>query len=227
MAGWRCCRGAAVAFAAEVWLRADGDAGTVAARKGRAPVLRCDDLGCVLRAANPNDQEQIQDKWTPVIRPDLRKNKGLEPRSDSVRNGSALESPVGAPLRIAMLKNPMALAEDCFAADIVIAPFDVPGWCTRHADVFDRKRLEQTGAVALYLGFEKRSFRGENGFGDPRAGDAPDNPGLERLGTAQRPRDTTPHSARARIVSPKRARIASMVSARFGRHRPWQGAAAD
>lgn len=35
--------------------------------------------------------EQIQDKWIPVIRPDLPQNKGLEPRSDSVRKRSALE----------------------------------------------------------------------------------------------------------------------------------------
>lgn len=38
-------------FSAEVWLRSDGDAATVRDRKGGAPALHCDDLGCVLRLA--------------------------------------------------------------------------------------------------------------------------------------------------------------------------------
>jgi hypothetical protein len=42
------------------------------------------------------DLEQFQEKWEPVFRSELRKNKGLEHFRDSKKNGNALELPAYA-----------------------------------------------------------------------------------------------------------------------------------
>ncbi|AXS40424.1 hypothetical protein [Breoghania sp. L-A4] len=93
----------------------------LADRKARAPVARCDDLGCVLSA-------------------------GLQAHAAPARAARAPPA-----LHIAVPKTPQALPEDCRQADVIVAFFEVPDWCARSALVFDRTRLLRDGAAALYL----------------------------------------------------------------------------
>ncbi|MCW2309132.1 ComEC/Rec2 family competence protein [Rhodobium gokarnense] len=51
--------------------------------------------------------------------------------------------------RIALVRRSLAFAEDCHAADIIIASFAAPKDCARHALVFDRAALARTGATAI------------------------------------------------------------------------------
>lgn len=117
-----------------------------------------------------------------------------------------------AVLRIAVLKTPMALVEDCILADVIVAPFVVPEWCRRHAKVYDRARLQESGATALYLGRDTKSFRDDSGAEDINGDDATSRTNEQRF----KP-DT----------SSMRLRIETIETARSGRHRPWHGAPAD
>ncbi len=54
--------------------------------------------------------------------------------------------------RIAFVDDPEAFEEDCLAADVVVSKLAAPDYCAKTALVFDRTRLAQTGAVAIYFG---------------------------------------------------------------------------
>jgi len=55
------------------------------------------------------------------------------------------------PVTIAVIRQPMAFAEDCRRADIVVTSLAAPRACALHTLVFDRDRLATTGAIALRI----------------------------------------------------------------------------
>ncbi len=76
------------------------------------------------------------------------------PGAESLADGVACD-PIGCigvaeRGKVALVKRPEAFAEDCRLAGAVIARFDAPSGCGRHAVVVDRARLERLGAHALY-----------------------------------------------------------------------------
>lgn len=72
--------------------------------------------------------EQFQDKWAPVIRPELRKNKKLEPSFDFVKTGDALEHiQGGAPRPAAIFAFPVGFVGAAEAKQALIkADIKVP-----------------------------------------------------------------------------------------------------
>ena len=61
----------------------------------------------------------------------------------------AADGPVHRRWRVALVRRSLAFAEDCRAADIVVASFAVPKDCAKHAFVFDRAALARSGALAI------------------------------------------------------------------------------
>lgn len=169
-------------FSAENWLRADGDPAALSDRKAKEPELRCDDLGCVLRVERQATPERVA--------------------------GGRADRP-GPVLTIAMVRDPLALAEDCRRADIVVAPFAVPQWCGETTMVFDRDRLETTGAVAITLA-------------KPEAGED-----VLRLRAGKQAEPMAGTTAIGAASGSAARGIEHIKTVRTGNYRPWHGAAAD
>jgi competence protein ComEC len=76
----------------------------------------------------------------------------------------------GSPLRIAVVRDPAAFAEECRPADVVVTALRAPAWCGRSATVIDGSAALETGA---------RTYRLDTGASEePGAIDvnAPDRP---------------------------------------------------
>lgn len=108
------------AFETGIWLKSYGDARSVR-DQDLAAGFSCDSQGCVRRLAR-------------------------QPGSA----GDSVAGNAGGPLVVALARDPDALLEDCYAADIVVSRFPAPDYCPNPREIFDRSRLAATGAVALY-----------------------------------------------------------------------------
>jgi competence protein ComEC len=62
--------------------------------------------------------------------------------------------------RVALVRHPAALEDDCRSADIVVAPFTIGKKCRAARVIIDRRMLRAKGAYALYL--EGLSIRAES-----------------------------------------------------------------
>jgi competence protein ComEC len=62
--------------------------------------------------------------------------------------------------KVALVRHPGALEDDCRSADIVIAPFTIGKRCRAARVIIDRRMLRAQGAYALYL--EDLSIRAES-----------------------------------------------------------------
>lgn len=62
--------------------------------------------------------------------------------------------------KVALVRHPAALEDDCRSADIVIAPFTIGKTCRAARVIVDRRMLRAEGAYALYV--ERLSIRAES-----------------------------------------------------------------
>ncbi|MGX1306308.1 competence protein ComEC [Amorphus suaedae] len=119
------------AFAAAMWLRADGDA-----RDPEDPSIRngvrCDGLGCTLALAGPVGDAR-----------DMRSGP------NSVGKGRVAAATARPPPVVAFAEDPAAFIEDCGRAEILITRHDAPPACDRPRLVVDRALLRRSGAIAL------------------------------------------------------------------------------
>ncbi|WP_343863849.1 ComEC/Rec2 family competence protein [Caenispirillum bisanense] len=59
-------------------------------------------------------------------------------------------------LATALVRDPAALPEDCWAADVIVASISVTRWCDHALAVIDRRALWRQGAHAIWLGPQPR-----------------------------------------------------------------------
>ncbi|MBB4302244.1 competence protein ComEC [Rhodobium orientis] len=89
-------------------------------------------------AANPPGAALPANGTTPPARP-----------PPDLPTGLAAAERVHGSWRVALVRRSLAFAEDCRAADIVVASFAAPKDCAKHAVVFDRVSLARSGALSL------------------------------------------------------------------------------
>lgn len=72
-------------------------------------------------------------------------------RCDRIGCAYARPTPAGEETLVAVVRHPAAFAEDCRRAAVVVTTLVAPAGCADRAEVFDRIRLAETGAVTLNL----------------------------------------------------------------------------
>ncbi|MGX1100410.1 ComEC/Rec2 family competence protein [Amorphus sp. MBR-141] len=129
------------AFAAAMWLRADGDTRDPLDPAVRDAV-RCDDLGCTLTLPAPIGLRRGREAGAAANRPATNATDGIVSVAVSVRK--ARPPPVAA-----FAEDPAAFVEDCVRAEILITRHDAPPGCSGPRLIVDRNLLRQAGALAL------------------------------------------------------------------------------
>lgn len=75
-------------------------------------------------------------------------------------NLGCIYSPKG--WQIAFPSNPLALADDCEKADLIVAPFPIRRACPRNKAILDRFDLWRNGAYAIWLNSDKKLIKSES-----------------------------------------------------------------
>ncbi|PTW61152.1 competence protein ComEC [Breoghania corrubedonensis] len=229
-------------FAAEIWLKADGDPASLSQRKANAQVMRCDDRACVFQVAGAGDHHGSEGQIPhaaapgtpsgasiplpgPLQQPD-RSGVGLTPiaRSREMRDREERApavtdtAPVGSVLVLSRVERPEAFDEDCRRADIIVTHLEAPKDCALHALVIDTRFLEMHGAAALFL---KRPPPGQRVLSQPNGPVIDGNDGGNDDGNLDR---NTPAAAMRSLTGVRRLDVgfAHFESARSGINRPWQ-----
>lgn len=81
--------------------------------------------------------------------------------------GPPVENTPAGPL-IAIARTQRALLEDCQRADILVSQFDAPANCPHPQQVFDRRRLQHSGAISIRLGEARTMSIRTSAMANPR-----------------------------------------------------------
>lgn len=110
------------------------------------------------------------DVWMAAVGLDPKAEPALGAASACDDEACFLPAAPGRP-SLSVIGGPMAFADDCPLAAIVIGAIDAPPWCRPDGALLDRRRLMQTGTVAYRLAGETGAWRLEEAgrvFGKPR-----------------------------------------------------------
>ncbi|WP_083656264.1 ComEC/Rec2 family competence protein [Mongoliimonas terrestris] len=125
--------GRADAFETGLWLAARGEAlGTDDPRLTQG--VRCDPDACVLAAPDPSDQ------------------------TDDAPSAADAAPPGQRPTLVALVRRPVAFADECATARLVVTPLEAPAWCRKLTRVIDARDLAGQGArtYAIRPGTDQR-----------------------------------------------------------------------
>jgi competence protein ComEC len=155
-------------FDTAIWLAADRDPRTATAAADLADGWTCDPLGCIFRRSVTATPAAPGGEASPKI---LDRASVAEPVPDASGATPAVhtsnpETAVGAPetgsalaaagptmeapaLEIAVVHHPLAFAEDCRRATLIVTPLIAPPGCRDRTTVVDRLDLARSGAMSL------------------------------------------------------------------------------